>query len=223
MKYLTWQEQKITDFSPEKVSAMYDRGFVFTRIGKGIMHQTRSCRIDLDKFSLTSENRRILKKGADISLSHDALPLSGYSWTIGKTAKDFYSTKFGEGIMSAQKIKEMLTDNVKSNFNALIGYSNDKGEKIGYAICYENDSIVHYSYPFYDLSKAQKDMGLIMMTKMIDKAKKDGKRYLYLGSLQRPTDTYKFQFEGLEWFNGEEWETNLEKVKKMLKNDKISM
>jgi len=41
---------------------MYDHGYVFTRIGKGVMHQTRSVRVDLAKFELTSENRRVLKK-----------------------------------------------------------------------------------------------------------------------------------------------------------------
>jgi len=222
MNYLHWQEEKITDFSPENISAMYDRGFVFTRKGYGVMHQTRSCRINLEKFSLTSENRRILKKGADISVSHEVLPLSDYSFTIGKMAKDFYTTKFGEGVMSTQKIKEMLTDASKSNFNALIVYADKTGEKIGYTILYENNDIVHYSYPFYDLTEAPKDMGLVMMTKMIDGAKKWNKRYFYLGSLQRPTDTYKLQFEGLEWFDGKTWQSDLEEVKKILTSDKIA-
>ena len=219
MKYLTWKEEKIADFSPENISAMYDRGFVFTRIGKGVMQETRSCRVNLEKFSLTSENRRILKKSAGISISHDILPLSDYSWTIGKTAKDFYDKKAGPGAFTANKTRELLTKD--GNFNALITYANEKSEKIGYAIIYENDGIIHYSYPFYDLEKAQKDMGLMMMTMMLDGAKKYGKRFFYIGSLQRPTDTYKLQFEGLEWFDGKSWQTDLEEVKKILASGKI--
>src|ERR1035437_8460331 len=100
MKYFHWQEKKITDFSPENISAMYDRGFVFTRLGKGVMQQTRSCRIDLGKFSLTSENRRILKKGERVEVKTLDLPTLEYDWTLWKLAKDFYSTKFGQGVMS---------------------------------------------------------------------------------------------------------------------------
>jgi arginyl-tRNA--protein-N-Asp/Glu arginylyltransferase len=215
MNYLHWQEQKITDFSESAISAMYDKGFVFTRLGKGIMQQTRSCRIDLDKFSLTSENRRILKKTDNLRIGSSPLPLPSYPFEIGKMGKDFYEEKFGEKIMSANKIKEILMDENKSNFNILLNFA-PSTTVIGYTICYENVEFLHYSYPFYDLKIYNKDIGLGMMTTAIQFAKQNGKKYIYLGSLQRPTDTYKLQFEGLEWFDGKEWKSDLEEVKKLL-------
>ena len=189
MPYLHWKEQTITDFSDTNVSALYDAGFVFTRIGKGVMQQTRSVRIDLSKFHLTSENRRILKKVDDITLQEVTLPYSEYHWSLGKLAQDFYQAKFGPGIMSAQKVKEMITNKEKSNFTTLLLFSNSQG-LIGYAICYANSNIIHYSYPFYDLEKSPKDMGLGMMTQAIQYAQAKGLKYAYLGSLQRPGDTY---------------------------------
>src|SRR3989344_6101553 len=39
------------------------------------------------------------------------------------------------------------------------------------------------------------------------------KKYIYLGSFSRPTDTYKLQFAGLEWFDGKQWQNNPEKLK----------
>jgi arginyl-tRNA--protein-N-Asp/Glu arginylyltransferase len=226
MKYLNWNETTITDFSPAFISEMYENGYVFTRIGKGVMQQTRSVRIDLSKFQLTSENRRILSKVPDISLYLTKVPVTDYSYPIGKLAKDFYDTKFGPSIMSAQKIKEMLTDPAKSNFNCLLKFEADKSAPHGYAICYENGSLLHYSYPFYDLKESSKDMGLGMMTKALEWAKSEGKKYVYLGSLQRPSDTYKLQFEGLEWFDGGPngsgtWKTGFEEVKKILASAKM--
>lgn len=188
---------------------MYDQGFVFTRIGKGVMHQTRSVRIDLSKFNLSSENRRILKKGLDISLAHSSIPYPNYSWEIGKLAKDFYDAK-ADSSFSANKIRELIT--TSDNFNSLLLFSD-----LGYAICYENKKVLHYCYPFYNLEKSSKDMGLIMMTKTIADAKERGLSYVYLGSLQRPNDTYKLQFEGIEWFDGKEWKSDVEEVKKILK------
>ncbi len=222
MAYLHWDERTITDHSDTAITAMYDRGYVFTRLGKGVMQQTRLCRIDLSKFELSSENRRVLKKTEGLELIAASLPLrEEYNWSLGKLAKDFYDTKFEPGIMSAQKVKEILTDAAASNFNALLTYSHSE-RPIGYAICFKSPTILHYSYPFYDLNTAPKDMGLGMMIRAVEYAKQQGLKYIYLGSLQRPVDTYKLQFSGLEWFDGGpdstgKWQTDLEAVKALLK------
>ncbi len=208
MKYLHWKEEKITDATPEFISKMYDSGYVFTRIQKGIMHQTRSVRVNLNKFDLSSENRRILKKGQEVSIDIHDIPYNNYDWKIGKIAKDFYDTK-APGDFSVNKIKEIITTD--HNFNTLIDFN-----KVGYTICYMNNEILHYSYPFYDLNNSPKDMGLIMMTKTISEMKTRGLKYVYLGSLQRTNDTYKLQFGGMEWFDGTKWSEDLEEVKKIL-------
>jgi UDP-N-acetylmuramate: L-alanyl-gamma-D-glutamyl-meso-diaminopimelate ligase len=218
MNYLHWDEKIISDFSERNVTDMYNKGYVFTRLGKGVMQQTRSIRIDISKFELSSENRRILKKVDDIKLTASSTPYSKYNWPVAKLAKDFYSVKFGHGIktiIGAAKIKEILTDTNKSNFNTLLEYH--QTEKIlGYAISYMNNEILHYSYPFYELDISPKDMGLGMMIEAVQYAKNKRLKYVYLGSLQRPTDTYKLQFEGMEWFDGKEWKTDLSEVKKIL-------
>jgi arginyl-tRNA--protein-N-Asp/Glu arginylyltransferase len=61
-------------------------------------------------------------------------------------------------------------------------------------------------------------MGLGMMIRAIEYAKSAGAKYTYLGSLQRPSDTYKLQFEGLEWFDGEKWSTDEKEVREILVN-----
>ncbi len=208
MEYLKWKEEKIDNETAEVISRMYDNGFVFTRIDKGIMHQTRSIRIDLSKFELSSENRRILRKGESVILEKFSIPYESYKWEIGKMAKDFYDKK-ASGAFSANRIKELIT--TSDNFNSLFSFSG-----LGYAICYENNSILHYCYPFYDLDKSPKDMGLVMMTKVLEEAKTLGLKYVYLGSLQRPSDVYKLQFSGIEWFDGKGWKQDLEEVKRLL-------
>ena len=119
-----------------------------------------------------------------------------------------------------------MTEPEKSNFNSLLTYSTaiptTKEESlsqspIGYAICYQNSEILHYCYPFYKLgtknSELPPNLGLGMMLKAILWAKEQNKKYFYLGSFQRPTDTYKLQFAGLEWWDGKKWKTDLEEIK----------
>jgi arginyl-tRNA--protein-N-Asp/Glu arginylyltransferase len=213
--YLTWAEKTIIDFSDDNINSLYNEGFLFTREHRGSMYQTRSLRIDLSKFELSSENKRILKKTEDIGLKTYDIPYTEYSWLIGKLGKDFYETKFGLKTFSANKIKELLT--TEHNFNKLFIYNND----LGYAICRETDELLHYSYPFYNLKPNTQylipNIGMGMMLRAIVWAKENNKKYIYLGSAQRPTDTYKLQFAGLQWFDGTVWKSDLEELKNILK------
>jgi len=229
-RYLSWNEKTITDFSDKNINSLYHEGYVFTRLGAGVMHQTRSIRIDLSKFELSSENRRILKKTEDLRLEIENLPYKNYDWSIGKLAKDFYDKKFGKNIFSANKVKELLTMD-DGNYNKLLIYTADKeignwkleieGKPIvGFCIARETNEILHYSYPFYELrtmNSELKNMGMGMMLRAIEYAKEQSKQYIYLGSFQRPTDVYKLQFAGLEWFDGEGWNKNSDELKKLLK------
>jgi len=201
---------------------MYQQGYVFTRKGKGEMDQTRSVRVDLSQFELSSENRRILRKCQDMILAATSIPYAEYDWSIGKMAKDFYDTKFGEGTFSANKIKEIMTDRKKSNFNRLLKFTTNSSQPIGYCIALETDYIVHYSYPFYALlatGSELKNIGMGMMLQAIQYAKENSKTHIYIGAAQRPTDTYKLQFAGLEWFDGTGWSNNLETLKQILDSD----
>ncbi|MDE1874905.1 MAG: hypothetical protein KGI79_02145 [Patescibacteria group bacterium] len=217
MAYLNWDTQTISDFSPENIEKMYDEGYILTRVDRGVMNKTRSFRIDLGKFELSSENRRILRKAEHIRLSVGDIPYAGYTWKIGKMAKDFYE-KFGDNVFTANKVREIFTNADKSNFNKLFVFSDARdGSVIGYVIAYKGDHIIHYSYPFYFEDPRESSRGLGMMTMAIEWAKKLGKDYMYLGSLSRPTDTYKLQFKGGEWFDGEHWQTDLAPLKEILR------
>jgi arginyl-tRNA--protein-N-Asp/Glu arginylyltransferase len=238
-EYLSWDEQTITDFSPENIDAMYNRGFVFGRPENGHMEQTRSIRIDLSQFELSSENKRILRKTEGLDMNIVTLPYSQYTWDIGKMGKDFYETKFGDGTFSANKIKELLTGD-RNDFNRVLIYSspyqgelegvNNKedaqssvdpsqppliGEEsqIGYCIAVETKDMLHYSYPFYNLNSEIKNLGMGMMIRAVVYAKEAGKQYIYLGSFQRPTDVYKLQFSGMEWFDGKKWQNDTDTLK----------
>ncbi|HLD31419.1 MAG TPA: hypothetical protein VJB37_00810 [Patescibacteria group bacterium] len=210
--YLTWDNQIITDFSDQNIEKLYNQGFLFTRQGKGQTYQTRSVRVRLADFSLTSENRRIQRKSPTLHLTPQPLPLKDYDWTIGKLAKDFYETKFGLKTFTANKIKQLLTGD--DNFNQLLIFSQE-GQTRGYCICRETKNLLHYSYPFYYYQQ-YKDLGMRMMLQAVLYAQDRNKKFIYLGSAQRPTDVYKLQFSGLEWFDGKKWQTDLDSLKEIL-------
>ena len=143
------------------------------------------------------------------------LPHQAYDWHIHKLGSDFYTRKFGEKTFSANKIKELLTDEGKSNFNYLMKFSVDN-TAVGYAICFMNKNILHYAYPFYDLDSAIPNLGIGMMTRVLAWAKENGKKYVYLGSAKDSAALYKTQFVGFEWWDGEVWSDNIENLKKTI-------
>lgn len=240
MGYFKTDSKTLDNPSESEINALYDQGYLFTRLEKGNLYQTRSLRIDLNNYSHTSENSRILRKNEDINLVTKQLPLQEYSWKIHKYAKDFYQNRFGTGVMSATKIKEMFVDHSKSNMNEAYLYTaNSKeaeseweleidGEKniFGVSICYSNSAILHYSYPFYDLAiPKNRSLGMAMMIKAIDKAKEDRKAYVYLGSIKDESSLYKLQFEGMEWWNNDEksWSKDIGHLKSVTKVEHVSL
>lgn len=218
MAYLKWDTVTIDDFSDSNITSKYDNGYVFTRKAKGIMNQTRSLRINLKKFNLHTKNKRVMRKTEDLKYVVDSLPMAeeSYSWQIHKLGKDYYETKFGKDIFSANKIKELILDGDKSNYNSLIKYSTEKDEVVGYCICYENEQMMHYAYPFYNLDKYINHYGMGMMLRAILYAQEKGKDYFYLGSVSRPADIYKLYFRGLEWFDGSKWSEDIEVAKELI-------
>jgi arginyl-tRNA--protein-N-Asp/Glu arginylyltransferase len=212
--YYSINEITIEDFSFANIDRLYDLGYLFTRKEKGNLYQTRSLRIDLSRFELNSENRRVLRKNAELDFKLVKLPYVNYSWEIHKLGKEFYSKKFGDDTMSASKIKEMFTEEEKSNMNNVFEFSlNDL--KTGYCLGFISKSLVHYAYPFYNLDLEVNNLGLGMMIKSILFAKEAGFKYIYLGSIIDQKAKYKLKFKGLEWFNEEklEWSYDLEVLK----------
>lgn len=215
--YINWAEQTINPDDTEAVASAYDNGFVFVRTANGAMQQTRSLRIDLSGFELTSENRRILRKTEGLDNAKVVLPIQhkDYDWQIHKLGKDFYSKKFGDKTFSAAKIRHLLTS-VESNFNLLLDYKFNE-EQAGYAICYEGSTILHYAYPFYYFEKYPLNLGMAMMINAALYAKESGKNYCYLGSVRSVRDLYKLQFSGLSYYTGSEWSTDLTSLKEQLR------
>jgi arginyl-tRNA--protein-N-Asp/Glu arginylyltransferase len=205
MNYKFWQKINLGNLEPAAVEEKYAEGFVLTRIFKE-MDQVRSLRVILEKFAPSSENRRILRKGEEVEMRAINLPIraENYDWKIHATGAKFYSEKFGAGIFSANKIKELITGD-KSSFNLLLIFSDKKiNQDIGWSICFLGKNILHYAYPFYNLS--YNNLGIIMMTKTIEWASKQGIKFCYLGSIWDEKAKYKLQFSPEEFFDGKEWQ-----------------
>jgi len=216
--YISWNQQTIDTKDESLISSAYDQGYVFVRTGPGIMQQTRSLRINLQEFELTSENRRVMRKTDGLRMEALALPLDSdsYDWRIHKLGKEFYSKKFGDRTFSAAKIRSLVTAQ-DSNFNQLLRYEWEDNT-VGYAIAYKNSKLVHYAYPFYEFESYPANLGMAMMLSAILYGQANQLEYVYLGSVRTARDLYKLQFKGLSYFDGSVWQDDIQQLKEQLRS-----
>ncbi len=199
----------------DNINEIYKKGFLATRIKKNYYYLARNLRIDLKDFSLNSENRRVLKKTEGLELENKKLEDFEFDYRISKLASDFFKKKFGKLTISPQKLKWIFEGEFFTN--VLVYKLN--GEEIGYCITMETDELLHYAYPFYKPDFISSNIGMGMMIKGIEQAKEDKKKYVYLGTVYSPESLYKTQFRGIEWFNENTWDKDIEKLKAKIKEE----
>lgn len=188
----------------DNIDHFLEMGFLPTRtLDHNRFYMGRSVRVNLNQFSLSSENRRILNKTE--SVSYEKIPITNfvYNYHIQKFCKDYFDNRFGHGKMSASAIKRIFT-NSWNNY-VYVFKDNDKDKIIGYVAHFENEKCDHYAYPFYDLDYFKQNLGARMILTAIMDAANAHKQYVYLGTLYEASALYKSEFEGFEWWNGNDW------------------
>lgn len=200
----------------DRLELIYDNGFLPTRIDKRLFYLCRSFRVELKRFALSSENRRIQKKCEDLQLEVKSLKDFTYDYKIGKFANEFYRKKFGPKTMSAQKAKWLFTSGAMTD---VIQYK--IGERVvGYCLVNKTGEIIHYAYPFYDLQYNNSNLGIGMMLNAILFAKDKDIKYVYLGTVYTLSSLYKTQFEGGEFFTGLNWNPEISLLKDLVRSEK---
>jgi arginyl-tRNA--protein-N-Asp/Glu arginylyltransferase len=199
----------------DNVDGIYSKGFLPTRIKKDYYYLSRNIRINLENFEFTSENRRVLKKTQNLTLESKKLENFEFDYDIGKMALDFFKQKFREKITTTQKLKWLFTGEF---FNNVLIYRIDD-EITGYCITMETENVLHYSYPFYKPTLIKSNIGMGMILKAIEYAKKNNKKLFHLGTVYTKESLYKLQFNKMEWFDGEQWNPDVELLKEKIKNE----
>lgn len=201
--------------SEGEVGRMYESGWLpaflpAAKEGRLFYRAPQSLRVDLSKFELSSENRRVLKK-AD-QFEHEIALKEDFAYdpiTVGKFCKDYFDEKFGTGVMSVSRIKRIFSAPMTTH----VWKYHRGGERVGYVTCFINDELFNYTFAFYDLKYYKENLGIRMMLDAVIWVKENGKKYIYLGSVRDASGLYKTQFKGWEFWDGERWSGDKEQLK----------
>ncbi|MDZ7267227.1 MAG: hypothetical protein ONB48_07840 [candidate division KSB1 bacterium] len=193
----------------------FSRGFLPSSRNLDRYYLCRSVRVALTGFSPSSENRRILRKGA--GLAYELVPRDAFRFT--PAWRDFCLTyadlKFGAGVMTATRLDNLMHAKITSHL--MIFRDPAAGRDIGLVMLFlEPPHLAQYYYAFYDLDYHHRNLGIYMMTTAVVHFAEQGFGHLYLGSCYSRNALYKTQFSGAEFFNGAGWSRHLEELKYLI-------
>ncbi|MBN1560645.1 hypothetical protein JW998_10375 [candidate division KSB1 bacterium] len=200
----------------ERPADFFARGFLPSR-ELDRFYMCRHTRVDLRQFEPSSENRRILRKGA--GLSHCLLPACEFDYTPAwrQFCQAYADAKFGRDVMSEERLDALFTSPVCSH---IMLFADESGRDVGLVVLFlDAPSLAFYYYAFYDLNHLNKNLGMFLMTSTVAFMQEQGFDHIYLGSCYSRNALYKSQFEGFQFWNGFRWSDDVDELKYLIKRD----
>ncbi|PIR38169.1 MAG: arginine-tRNA-protein transferase [Candidatus Zambryskibacteria bacterium CG10_big_fil_rev_8_21_14_0_10_42_12] len=206
----------------DNLSDIYQQGFLpYTGSSdiKQTLYMARSARVNLEKFSPNSENRRVAKK-FDGQLVRSKTPLADFDYTNNQFISfciEYFAKRHGPHVMPKERFSTILA----SGFPIfVITYTHkDTQNIVGYALEIDDGIMSHYWYSFYDLIYAYESLGLWIMLDCIREAQSAGKTHYYIGTVYGDKALYKTNFDSLEFWDGNIWNTDIKHLRTISRND----
>jgi arginyl-tRNA--protein-N-Asp/Glu arginylyltransferase len=202
----------------ETPADIFNAGFLPSSRELDRFYLCRQIRVRLAQFAPSSENRRILRKGAGITVA--LVPRGEFDYTPARREffKRYADAKFGADVMTFERLDSLFHTPVISHL--LVFTDTATGREAGVATLYvEGTALAFYYYAFYDLDYFSRNLGMFMMTAAAAEFAARGVKHLYLGTVYSENALYKTHFAGAEFFNGYRWSDDLEELKFLIRRD----
>ncbi|MGC4118736.1 MAG: hypothetical protein QM765_30090 [Myxococcales bacterium] len=210
--YAIWAVPEAGETPPD----LFNAGFLPSSRNLDRFYLCRQVRVDLASFKPSSENRRILRKGADLEVELVTRDQFDYTPERRQFFKTYADIKFGNDVMSFERLDSLFSSPIISH---LLVFTDAKTrQQVGTATLYVvSKGMAFYYYAFYDLNYYARNLGMFMMTSAVGLFAERGFRHLYLGTCYSQAALYKTQFAGAEFFNGFRWSSDLDELKYVIK------
>jgi hypothetical protein len=206
----------------ESPADLFNAGFLPSSRGLEQFGLCRNVRVDLSKFTPSSENRRILRKGEGITVQ--LLPRAEFDLSPARreSCLNYAAARFGPGVMPPERLELVFNSPVATH--VLVFTGSPSGAELGAVVLYlDSPRLAFYRFAFYDLNHFNRSLGMFMMTSAVELFAGRGVKYLYLGTCYSDKALYKTQFAGTEFFTGFRWSDDLDELKFLIERDKKKM
>jgi len=185
--------------SQDQISNNYNKGLLPQRNKKNIYYQESSSRSNLEKYNLSSENKRILNKTNEFT--YKLVPIY-FDIKIQKNIFSWLKTLGWNFPISS--VKNIFTNHI---FNYLYIWYDKDNNVIAYSICYFDNTISHIAYVFYNPIYDHSNLPIRLVLQTIIDSKEKNLLYCYLGRFSKDTGYYKRNMPGFEFYQNNSWES----------------
>jgi arginyl-tRNA--protein-N-Asp/Glu arginylyltransferase len=200
----------------------FARGFLPSSRNLDRFYLCRHIRVKLAKFSPSSENRRILRKGENIKCSMIARENFDYTPARREFCKAYADARFGQEVMSYERLDALFISPICTHLMSFREIETER--EVGLVVLYLHPpQAAFYYYAFYDLNYLSRNLGMYMMTRVVADLAGQGFDYIYLGSCYSRNALYKTQFEGFQFWNGFTWSSDVQQLKYLIQRDSGSV
>jgi arginine-tRNA-protein transferase len=208
----------------DDLSDLYKKGFLpYTgdiEENREIYYLARSTRVVLDRFELSSENRRVLRKLEGHETKINFKPKTSFHTDDSSFLNyclSYAEKRYKGGSMQEKRLRYVIDRDCATH---VAEFTLD-GELTGYLLAGLDQDSLHFWFSFFNADQLSHfPVGKWMMLETIMWAKSQGKKYVYLGTCYGPSALYKVRdFKGVEFFDGHQWRTDIKTLKIWCKND----
>ncbi|HOZ80622.1 MAG TPA: hypothetical protein PK370_00180 [Candidatus Woesebacteria bacterium] len=182
--------------------SLYQQGLLPQRNDRQLFYQESSCRSNLSQFTLSSENRRIIRKTTDFSF--EKINLADFSFDLSTQKTIHHWIKNLGWDFPISSVKYIFNHHI---FNQLFIWKL-KDQIVGYAICYYHQKFSHIAYVFYNPDFAHQDLPIRMVIETIIDSANNNLDFCYLGrfDLDKKIGYYKRNLPGFEYYQNNHWQ-----------------
>lgn len=208
----------------EEIPEIYTKGFLpYTgdiSLEKSTFYMARSLRIDLDRFTDSSENRRVNRKASELEIEMKLIPLKEFNLEDNdfiNFCTQYAAERFAGGEMNPERFQYVLSRGLITH---IIEFKTSE-KKYGYVLACIHDKMLHYWFSFFDTDYMKSHaLGKWMMWKAISWAKENNLSHVYLGTCYQPKSLYKVRdYKGTSFFDGTSWNQDDTTLKYLCKQD----
>lgn len=171
----------------------------------------RQVRVRLSAFSPSSENRRILRKGAALS----CILLERPDFKATPERLDFchgYAQVRWSYPPARERIERIFASPLTTH---VAHFTNLEGKEAGIVTLFRDGATWFYSNAFF-APDAPPGTGAYLMTELVRRLAEAGQGFLHLGTCYSRSALYKTQFAGMEFFDGSRWNADPKALKHLL-------
>jgi arginyl-tRNA--protein-N-Asp/Glu arginylyltransferase len=175
----------------------YHRGQLPQRNSISMFYQDSSCRSNLAAFSLSSENRRIIRK-----TDHFTYEFGPIHYDLPIQKRIFGWLKLLQWDFPISSVKTVFTRHI---FNQLYTWKENE-QIVAYSVCYFDEHLSHIAYVFYDPKYHHSDLPIRLVLQTVIDSQHLGLQYCYLGRFSSTIGYYKRNMPGFEYFHHNQWQ-----------------